>query len=241
MKITAIESVPYTIPSTRPLRFASGEVTEANHVLVKIHTDTGISGVSDTPPRPFTYGETQGSVISVIQDIFAPQLVGMNPLDREKARSVMARTLNNATAKGSLDIALWDILGKILQIPVSQMLGGFTDRLAVSHMLGFKAADELVDEAVQMRESYGISTFKLKVGRRPVARDVEAARALRGFFGDKVDLYMDANRGWTAAETGRVLEQITELDIQFFGGTERRRPTSGTPLGDLTCGNPHRR
>ncbi|WP_247196526.1 hypothetical protein [Streptomyces sp. GESEQ-35] len=63
MKITAIEAVPYAIPYTKPLRFASGEVRTAEHVLVRVHTDAGLTGVADAPPRPFTYGETQASVI----------------------------------------------------------------------------------------------------------------------------------------------------------------------------------
>ena len=62
MKIERIEAIPYAIPYARPLKFASGEVTAAEHVLVRIHTDTGICGVADTPPRPYTYGETQDSI-----------------------------------------------------------------------------------------------------------------------------------------------------------------------------------
>ena len=216
MKITAIEAIPYTIPYRRPLKFASGEVTEADHVLIQVHTDAGITGISDTPPRPFTYGETQGTIISVVTGVFAPQLIGLDPFDREKARQVMSRTLNNATAKGSIDIALWDIIGQVLGTSVTRLLGGFTNQLRVSHMLGFKEAGELVEEASKMRETYGICTFKLKVGRRPASLDMAAARALREAFGEDVDLYMDANRGWSAAETGPVLEEAAELGMQFL-------------------------
>ena len=216
MKITAIEAIPYTIPYRRPLKFASGQVTQADHVLIRVHTDAGIIGVSDTPPRPFTYGETQGSIISVVKDIFAPQMIGADPFAREKLRSVMGKTLNNATAKGSTDIALWDIMGQYLKVPVSRLLGGYTDRLRVSHMLGFKEPSELVEEAAQMRERYGIETFKLKVGRTPASLDMAAARALRETFGNEVELYMDANRGWSAAEAGQVLQEASELGMQFL-------------------------
>ena len=216
MKITAIEAIPYTIPYRRPLKFASGEVTEADHVLIRVHTDAGITGVSDTPPRPYTYGETQGSIISVVKDVFAPQMIGMDPFAREAARSIMGRTLNNATAKGSVDIALWDIVGQALETPVFRLLGGFTDRLRVSHMLGFKEAAALVDEAQQMRDRYGITAFKLKVGRTPTSLDMGAARALREALGEGAELYLDANRGWSASEAGAVLAEAAELGMQFL-------------------------
>ena len=52
MKITRVETVPYSIPYVKPLRFASGEVTAAEHVLVRVHTDDGLVGTADAPPRP---------------------------------------------------------------------------------------------------------------------------------------------------------------------------------------------
>lgn len=73
MKITAVEAVPFSIPYSKPLRFASGEVHSADHVLVRVHTDEGVIGVAEAPPRPFTYGETQDGILAVIRQIFAPR------------------------------------------------------------------------------------------------------------------------------------------------------------------------
>lgn len=216
MKITDIEAIPYQIPYKRPLKFASGEVHAADHVLVRIHTDGGLIGVSDTPPRPYTYGETQQSIVSVIRDVFRPQLIGKDPRAREQIRGVLSRTVNNHTAKGSIDIALWDILGKSLDTPVTRLLGGYTDRLMVSHMLGFKEPRALLEEAQQMRERYGITTFKLKVGRRPIGLDIEAARTLREELDSEVSIYMDANRGWSPSESSQVIAAVEDLGIEFL-------------------------
>ncbi len=76
MKITHVEAIPFAIPYRKPLKFASGEVHIAEHVLVRIHTDDGIVGIAEAPPRPFTYGETQAGIIAVIDKIFAPHLIG---------------------------------------------------------------------------------------------------------------------------------------------------------------------
>lgn len=215
MKITALEAIPFAIRYSKPLKFASGEVHVASHVLVRVHTDDGIVGVAEAPPRPFTYGETQAGIVAVIEQIFAPQLVGLNLLERETVVTRLARTVGNPTAKAAVDMAIWDALGRTLGLPVNELLGGFTDRMRVSHMLGFDEPAVMVSEAERMQDSYGISTFKVKVGRRPVSLDTAVVRALRERFGDTIELYVDGNRGWTAAESLRAMKSMADLDLLF--------------------------
>jgi L-alanine-DL-glutamate epimerase-like enolase superfamily enzyme len=71
----------------------------------------------------------------------------------------------------------------------------------------------MVEEAQRIRETYGITTFKVKVGRHPFALDVDVVRALREAFGDSVELYIDGNRGWTASESARALRAMQDLDL----------------------------
>ncbi|MEP9394043.1 enolase C-terminal domain-like protein [Gordonia sp. VNQ95] len=215
MKITEIEAIPFAIPYRKPLRFASGEVSVAEHVLVRVHTDEGIVGVAEAPPRPFTYGETQRGIVAVIETVFAPQLVGLTLHDREVMVARLNRTVGNPTAKAAVDMAIWDALGKTLEVPVSELLGGFTDRMRVSHMLGFDDPAKMVAEAEKMRDTYGISTFKVKVGRRPVSLDTAVVRALRERFGNEIELYVDGNRGWSASESLRAMKEMADLDLLF--------------------------
>ncbi|MFT4471455.1 enolase C-terminal domain-like protein [Arthrobacter sulfonylureivorans] len=216
MKIERIEAIPYAIPYTHPLKFASGEVTTADHVLLRVHTDTGLVGVADAPPRPYTYGETQASIVAIMEQVFAPQVTGLDVLDRGKIHAVLNRTIHNQVAKGALDIALWDLMGKALETPVHKLLGGYTDHMRVSHMLGFRPAQELLDEALRFGEEYGITTFKLKVGRRPLGLDIEACHVLREGLGEDVDIYLDANRGWTANEALEVLRRTEGLGLSLL-------------------------
>jgi L-alanine-DL-glutamate epimerase-like enolase superfamily enzyme len=216
VKIERIEAIPYAIPYTHPLKFASGEVETADHVLIRIYGDDGLVGTADAPPRPYTYGETQDSIMSIVEKVFAPQLVGLDLMDRGKAHGVMGRTVNNQVAKGAVDIALWDLIGKSVGTPVHKLLGGYTDRMRVSHMLGFRPAGELLDEALRFGEQYGITTFKLKVGRRPLALDIEACHVLREGLGEDVELYLDANRGWTANEALEVLRRTEGLGLTLL-------------------------
>jgi L-alanine-DL-glutamate epimerase-like enolase superfamily enzyme len=237
MKIAAIEAIPYSIPYLHPLHFASGSVHAADHVLIRLRTDDGVLGTADTPPRPYTYGETQKSIVAVVEDVFAPQLIGVDIFDREKVQAILYRTVHNQTAKGAVDIALWDVIGKTLGQPVTKLLGGYCDSLRVSHMLGFKPAQELLALALEFREAHGINTFKLKTGRHPLHLDIEAARVLREGLGEDAELYMDANRGWTANEAAEVLRRTADLGLQFLEEPDdarevlgRRRLVSSSPI-----------
>ncbi|EHR60581.1 mandelate racemase/muconate lactonizing enzyme family protein [Saccharomonospora cyanea] len=215
MKITRIEAIPFAIPYRKPLKFASGEVHVAEHVLVRVHTDEGVTGIAEAPPRPFTYGETQAGIIAVIEKLFAPQLVGSSLLERETMVALLGRTVGNPVAKAAIDMAAWDALGRTLGLPVTELLGGYTDRMRVSHMLGFDEPAAMVAEAERMRETYGITTFKVKVGRRPVELDTAVVRALREALGADVELYVDGNRGWTASEAARAMKEMADLDLLF--------------------------
>jgi L-Ala-D/L-Glu epimerase len=215
VKITRVEAIPFAIPYTKALKFASGEVHVAEHVLVRVHTDDGVVGTAEAPPRPFTYGETQAGIITVIDQIFAPQIVGLSLLHREVVNAKLARTVGNPAAKAAIDMAVWDALGRTAGNSVSDMLGGFTDRLRVSHMLGFAEPAAMVAEAEKMHELYGIRTFKVKVGRRPVTMDTAVVRALRSHFGNDVELYVDGNRGWSASESLRAMREMSDLGLLF--------------------------
>ncbi|MDX3228327.1 mandelate racemase/muconate lactonizing enzyme family protein [Streptomyces sp. ME19-01-6] len=215
MKIVKVEAIPFAIPYAKPLKFASGEVHTADHVLVRVHTDEGLTGTAEAPPRPYTYGETQESIVAVIERIFAPQILGLTALEREAVHEKLDRTVANPTAKAAVDMALWDILGQAAGMPVSGLLGGYTDRMRVSHMVGFAPAEEMVAEAERIRDTYGITTFKVKVGRQPYTEDVKACHALREALGPDVELYIDGNRGWSASDSARALREMDGLGLTF--------------------------
>jgi L-alanine-DL-glutamate epimerase-like enolase superfamily enzyme len=215
LKISKVEAIPFAIPYRKPLRFASGEVTAAEHVLVRVHTDSGLVGTAEAPPRPFTYGETQTSIRAVVDGIFAPQIIGLSPLEREVMHTRLNRTVGNPTAKSALDMAVWDLIGQSLGVSVTELIGGYTDRMRVSHMVGFAPPGEMVAEAERIRDLHGITTFKVKVGRRPIELDIEVCKALRAGLGDGIELYIDGNRGWTPSESARALRAMDDLDLTF--------------------------
>lgn len=214
-RITKIETIPYCIDYAKTLRFASGHVDKADHVLVRIRTDDGLEGIADAPPRPYTYGETQQSIRAVIDTILAPQLIGLPAEDTARIHEILNRTVNNNVAKASIDIALWDIKAKKYGTSLTKMLGGFTDRVRVAHMVGFADTEVVLTEIDSLMERFGITAFKVKVGRRPIHDDISVCRAIRNKFGDGVTLYVDGNRGWNARESALAVDALSDLGLAF--------------------------
>ena len=212
-RIVEVRVVPYAIPYLKPLKFASGSINVADNVLVEVVTSDGIVGIAEAPPRPYTYGETQASIVAVIEQIFAPAIVGLSVLDREEVRARLGRTIGNPTAKAAIDMAMWDAWGKTIGTSVHSLLGGFTHQLQVSHMLGFDDPDVVAEEAIDLRERLGISSFKIKVGRRPIHLDVAVCKAVREALGPTAELYVDGNRGWTAAESLQAVRLLEDVGL----------------------------
>jgi L-alanine-DL-glutamate epimerase-like enolase superfamily enzyme len=212
-KIISVTAIPYAIPYAKPLHFASGSIDVADNVLIRVVTDDGVVGIAEAPPRPYTYGETQESIVAAIDKLFAPAITGLSPLDRERARDRMERTVGNHTAKAAVDMAMWDALGKTMGVSVHRLLGGYADSLRVSHMLGFDPPAAVAEQALALRDVLGITSFKVKVGQRPIHLDVAVCRAVRDALGEEAEIYIDGNRGWTASESAEALRMLEDVGL----------------------------
>lgn len=215
MKISAVEAIPFMIPLNRPTGFSHATISDAEHVLIRVRTDEGIVGHAEAPARPFTYGESQESIVTAINKWFAPAMVGLDPLAREVVRDRMNWLVHNHTARGATDMAMWDLIGKVVGQPVHMLLGGYTSSVAVTHIVFASTPNAIVDEAVEMRDRFGFRTFKIKTGKN-VAEDSKALRGVRAALGDNVEIFIDANKGWTADETIRLLPLMEEVGVTML-------------------------
>jgi L-alanine-DL-glutamate epimerase-like enolase superfamily enzyme len=120
--------------------------------------------------------------------------------------------IGNLTGKAAIDIAAWDLRGKLLGRPVAQLLGGVKSR----SMPGFKAislgtAEEMVDEVEKATER-GYRAWQLKLGDEPIA-DAARVRAVAGAMPpDSTFMTSDANKGWTVAQALRFAAAIEDVD-----------------------------
>jgi L-alanine-DL-glutamate epimerase-like enolase superfamily enzyme len=195
MKITKVEAIPCSIP-----RKEGG--MGSNVVLVKIHTDEGIIGAAD--------GGTCGqeAVMLAIKS-WKPFLIGANPMDIGLIVNKLSRSFSrNAAAMGTIDFALHDIVGKALNMPVYQLLGGKAcEKLAIGMMISHGTPEQRAAQAQEVVAA-GIRNIVCKVGpgwgTATVFDDVANLRAIRKAVGDEVYLGVDANGG---------LDYTTALDL----------------------------
>ncbi|PXY21493.1 mandelate racemase/muconate lactonizing enzyme family protein [Prauserella flavalba] len=215
MTVVAVDAIPFRLPYHQPLRMAAGDIHAAEHVLIRVRDDSGVCGVAEAPARPMFYGESLASIVHAVREWFAPVLVGTDPFAVRALAPSIDRIPANNTAKASLDLALHDLRARLLEQPLFRLLGGTRCPLRVTHMLGHGAPEAVADEAVRMREKYGITAFKIKVGYEPAA-DVRLVGAVRAALGDEALLYVDANCAYRAEEAlAAVLPMVAEYGIAW--------------------------
>jgi L-alanine-DL-glutamate epimerase-like enolase superfamily enzyme len=214
MKVTKVETIPFKIPYLAPLKFGLGGYLEAaEHVLVRIYTDEGIMGISEAMARPSIYGESQASILFAIQNWFTPMIAGLDPAHTERIWQRLDTIFWNPTAKGAVDMALYDAVARARGIPLWEMLGGFSDSIQVGWTLGIRSIPEMMKEAEGM-VAKGMRAFKVKVGLEP-KKDVEVIKLLRELTGPDMLIYIDVNMAYSVPTAIRTIRKMEEYGIGF--------------------------
>ncbi len=246
MKVTTVEAIPFRIPFAQKKVWARGALEAAEHVLVRIRTDGGLTGTAEAPPRPTIYGESLRSIVAAVEDWFGPSVVGLDPFETEKMLDRFERWVGNPTARAAVDMALTDIKAQAAGVPVYRLLGGWTDRVPVCVRVPTGDADAVVRSCASFRDRYGINTFKIKVGMNPDG-DAATLRAVRKALGPSARLCPDANQGYDPQTAIRVLRAVEDLDITLLeepcridndrGRLQVARSTTIPLMGDESCTN----
>jgi o-succinylbenzoate synthase len=211
--IQQIEVYPVTLAYREPFRIAPGASTESRNVVVKIVTDYGVYGWGEASPSERVTGETAETVIKVLDKI-APKLIGMCPLRIEQDVELMDNLVaGNPSAKAAIDIALHDIFGKTVRKELYRVLGGYRTEVLTDITLSIKSPKEMARDAVKAVKK-GFKALKVKVGVNP-EEDVERIRLIREAVGEKIEIRIDANQGWTPKQAIEVLNKIEKFNIQF--------------------------
>ena len=193
------------------MEWATGCMASQAHVLVRIMTDEGVEGIAEAIPRENIYGETQVGMVHVINNLLAPLVAGLDPFDVEKVHEAMAFIKGNLAAKGGIDVALWDIMGKACGLPCHKLLGGYRDSIEPSRILWLTSDEVMVDQARELNAK-GYRAFKVKGGLDPDA-DIRRVHALRRAVTSDTRLYIDGNQSYTYFGAKKVHDALRgELD-----------------------------
>ena len=200
------------IPLEVPFTIARGTTTTVENVVVELEHD-GVIGYGAAAPAAH-YGETAGTVEALLPEL----LEGVESVDDPHARREIHERMRsvargNPAARAAVDLALWDLAGKLLGEPVYRLLGLSADpgRLpATSYSLGI-AETATMQRRAREAVGAGYPVLKLKLGTDRDRRIVEAVRAVA----PDVRIRVDANEAWTPTEAVRKCETLAEHGVEF--------------------------
>ncbi len=222
MKLADCTTYRIAVPTRRAHSWASKmETPIGHHAIVRLKTDTGVTGWGEASAGETWggadmryYGESPETVCHMVETHLFPAIEGISPFLIANIHDRMDKVVKgNPYAKAAVDMAVYDIAGKILDRPVCELLGGaFRDSIEITHSLGIMPIEQCVDEA---REAVaeGALTIKCKTGLDP-ERDVEVVRRLREAVGNGVKIRVDGNEGYpSVSEAVRVTKQQEKYGI----------------------------
>lgn len=200
MKITKIEAMAVDLPLFRPFKMSGVEIAVSENVFARVETDDGLVGWGEASSSPSMTGETVESMVAAIE-FLSPFMLGRDPSAfKENLAELDWRMYGNASAKTVLEMAFYDLAGKAAQKPISELLGGTKrTQVPVLYMLATGDIDVDVAEAGE-RAKAGVTHMKIKVGGKPVEKDIERTVAIRKAVNGGVQLSADCNQGWTREE-----------------------------------------
>jgi muconate/chloromuconate cycloisomerase len=218
LTIADVRVVVADIPVRRPHHMSFTTLEAVNFVFVRLETREGHVGWGEAAclGGPTWSEESAESIAPTIERYLAPWLCGRDATLIEALRGEMARRVQgNPFARAAVEMALWDINGRALGVPVSRLLGGrVRDAVPLSWSL---AVTDPAAEAAEARDlvARGHRIFKIKTAARPVALDVERVLRLREAVGPGVSLRIDANQGWDRATALRAIRAMEPAGLDF--------------------------
>jgi L-alanine-DL-glutamate epimerase-like enolase superfamily enzyme len=243
MKITRIESIPVTVPTSGPLVWSGGTRSTGSGLVIQIHTDEGLIGLGEAP------GPTLPAIQVIVEQELAQFLIGEDPARITRLVGRMEEFTRNwnqlATyAIAGIEMALLDLLGKSLDTSVAQLLGG-AQRDLVPYA-GYLFIDDPEVNARKAREfvAAGCRELKLKCGR-DLDQDDQTVAAIRDAVGSDIALRLDPNMNWSVPTAIRWIRALSKYDIQYVeqpvpdtdlrGMAEVRRATGVPIAADEAC------
>jgi muconate cycloisomerase len=203
-KIDSIETMLVDVPTIRGHVLSMATMKTQTAVLVRIRFSDGSEGIGEgTTIGGLSYcPESPESILSVIDTYIGPAILGRDGDNVNVILHLMDKLVQgNRIAKAAVEIALWDGLGKRMNVPVSQLFGGSVHTsLPVAWTLASGNSDTDITEAQEMMDSRRHNIFKLKIGKRTVREDVAHVAKIKQALGDAASIRVDVNQAWSLTD-----------------------------------------
>jgi D-galactarolactone cycloisomerase len=219
LPIVGIETTAIRVPLKRVYRGSHYHMTHRSTVIVRVTVD-GFVGEAYAGDEDASLFEIE----RIINDELAPVLIGQDALAVERcwelARPATFDILRDRrlglVACAGVDLAIWDLIGKVLGQPLWRLWGGYRDRLPMIAIGGYYAPDADISAEVAELQEMGLAGMKFKVGGRSAAEDAARFRQAREAGGPDFLLAADANQGWTPQEAIEFARLVAELDLLWL-------------------------
>lgn len=218
MKIVKIECLPVSTLLKKPVIMPNTRITSIDSVVLKITADDGTVGFSDSGDTSSWYrGELQESIIAMIANVVAPRiLLGEDPRNIEKIVGKMDLLVrDNNQAKATVDFALHDLKGKLLGVPVYELLGGRTIEAARQGWVLSAGKPEDVAAEAALAKKTGFALFKMKIGYGTMADDIAMVHAVRDTVGADAYLTIDANGFWSYEKALHIIRKLDSCGLDL--------------------------
>ncbi|MBD3381440.1 MAG: dipeptide epimerase [candidate division Zixibacteria bacterium] len=226
MKIRNLEIWPVTFKLSKPYTIAYETVSSVTNIFLRIETDKNINGCGCSAPDYEVTGETPETVQQDFKSTIEPVLKGSDPLRIAAINEKLTEKLSKRPAAMALvDMALYDILGKVSGLPVYLLLGGYRDSIKTSITIGIADLNETVKRAIELIGE-GFRAIKIK-GGKSLEEDIERVIKVREAVGKTIELRFDANQGYTSEQT---LEFVTAVRSAKLELIEQPTPREQTDL-----------
>ncbi len=200
-------AVPYTI--------AYETVSHATNIILKLVTDSGITGWGCAAPDLAVTGETAEDVINTIDNVLKPMLQGSSPFQIARITYDLKQLVPKpSSAIAMVDMALYDIMARKADLPLYQLLGGFRHNIHTSITIGIVSLAETLEQAQKYLQD-GFSILKLK-GGLSLNEDIEKVLKLREKFGNDFLLRFDANQGYSFDQSVEFIDSIKTANLEII-------------------------
>lgn len=228
-RVAILSTTRLDIPLRQPIHMSFGTVRLQNVVLVRLRDSDGAEGVGEASilGGPYWGEESAEGVQATIENYITPALVGM-PLDGLEALAATLSRLvrGNAAARGAVEMAALDLLGRRLGVPAVQLLGGpCRMSLPVAWTLSTGSTGGDIEEGERAIAERGHRRFKLKFGRETARDDVARAVAILEAFRGRAAVIADVNQAWDEVIAARHLPTLQSAGLEAI-----EQPL---PAGDL--------
>ncbi len=213
--IEKVETYCLELPYRHVVHFHSVTEDRGRYLIVRLVTANGAEGIAESVSRPAQTGDTPEELAADVAKHLEPIVLGADATDDGVFEAVVASEAPIA-ARAIVDVALWDLKGRILGQPAWRLLGpGPAAPVPVAWIVHGNTVAEQVDEAVKAIDERGFSALKLKTWKKSMD-DVDMVRAVREAVGPDRVIWVDANGSYEPDEARAVFPHLAALGVAFI-------------------------